>query len=203
MSLWSDYKGSVINPLNLFLREDPMREANRYLKDIPGVGENFYSKYIQQGDKAGSTLSKIYSDMLSPTSFIDNIMKNYSMSKGAQYQKDQLSRGIGSTAAAGGYAGTPEHMREFGEMADKIMSGDMQQYLQNALNVMRTGMGGEQDFYNKGYDSTRTLADLIGNTLSSQAGLSFQNANQQNAQRDAFFNALIKALSSGAGASLG
>lgn len=199
MSLWGDYKGSVLNPVNLFAREDPMKDANRYLEQIPGVGKQYYNPYIDQGRRAGSLLESEYGKLLKPTSFIDDIMKNYNMSKGAMYKRDQLGRGIGATAAAGGYAGTPEHQLEYGEMADKLMSDDMQQYLQNALGVYGTGLSGEQGFYGKGFEASDRLAELIAGMLSSQAGGAFQSANQTNASRDAFLNNIIKAFSQGGG----
>ncbi len=191
------------NPMDLFNREDPARDANRYLKNIPGVGHQGYDPYINSGKRAGSLLEGEYGKLMKPTSFIDDIMKNYEMSKGAQYERGELGRGIGATAAAGGYAGTPEHQKYYGEMAQNLMSKDQQQYLQNALGVYGTGLTGEQDIYGKGYDATDKLTDLLGGTLSSQAGMAYGSASQTNASRDAFMSALMKALSQGAGAFAG
>jgi len=203
MSLWSDYKGSVFNPVNLFAREDPSKEANRYMSQIPGVGQKYYNPFIQGGQRAGGVLEGEYGKMLNPTSFIDDIMKNYSTSKGAEYEKHELGRDIGATAASGGFAGTPEHQKAYGEMADNIMSKDMQQYLQNALGVYGGGITGEQDFYNKGYGASGDLADLLSGNLASQGGMAYNQASQTNASRDSFLNAFIKALSQGAGAAGG
>lgn len=203
MSLWDDYKKSNLNPVNLFSREDPSKEANKYLDQIPGMGKQYYNPFIERGARSGDLLEGEYGKLLKPTSFIDDIMKNYNMSAGATYQRDKLGKGIGATAAAGGFAGTPEHQQEYGEMANKIMSGDMQQYLENALGLYNRGLGGEEGFFGKGYDASKELADLIGGTLSSQAGGAFQGASQTNASRDAFMNALVKAFTSSAGAGAG
>lgn len=203
MSIWDDYKSSTLNPLNLFMREDPAKAANEYLDKIPAVGHQYYDPFVQGGQEAGGILKGEYGKMLNPNDFIANIMKGYSLSPGASYKRDLLTKGIGSTAAAGGYAGTPEHQREWGEMADKLLSGDMQQFLQNALGVYGTGLSGEQDIYGKGYTATGSLADLLGGTLSSQAGLGFQSGSQTNARRDALLNAIMKVLSQGAGAATG
>lgn len=196
MSIWDGID-------SLFGREDPTKQANHYLNQIPDVGRDAYNPFIDQGKRAGSVLEGQYGKMLDPTSFINDIMKNYTMSKGATYQRDQLGRGIGATAAAGGIAGTPEHQREYGEMAHNIMSGDMQQYLQNALGVMGTGISGEQDFYNKGYGASGSLADILGGNLASQGTLAFQGATQRNTDHQALMNSLAKLLSSGAGAHFG
>lgn len=200
MSIWDTYKSSSLNPINLFDREDPKGEANKYLSQIPGVGQKYYNPFIERGGRAGNTLEGEYGKLLDPTSFIDNLMNNYSLSKGAQYKKDQLGRDINATAASGGFAGTPEHQKEYGELSDNIMSQDMQQYLQNALQVYGGGLSGEEGLYGKGFEASGSLADLIGGTRASQAGLAFQDANQTNNRRDAFMNALMKALSQGAGA---
>jgi hypothetical protein len=186
-----------------FGSQDPSKEANRYLSKIPGVGKQYYNPFIEGGQRAGSVLDKQYGRMLDPTAFMNDIMKNYQMSEGAKYQRDELGRGIGATAAAGGFAGTPEHQKEYGEMANKIMSGDMQQYLQNALSIFGGGLSGEQDFYHKGFDASDHMADLIGGQLSSKAGLAFQDASQKNANHMALMNALAKILGTGAGAYFG
>ncbi len=203
MSLWDDYTSSNFNPLNLMRREDPQKQANKYLNQIPGIGQKYYNPFIESGKKAGGILEGEYGKLLNPGSFIDDIMKNFSTSKGATYERNELGRGIGATAAAGGFAGTPEHQKEYGEMAGNIMSKDMQQYLQNALGVYGMGLGGEHDIYGKGYEATGSLSDMLAGNLASQGGLAFQNASQTNASRDSFMNSLMKALSQGFGANAG
>lgn len=200
MAFWDNFKNSPLNPGYMFERDDPSADANKYLSQIPNVGKQYYNPYIEEGKGAGNLLKGEYGKLMMPTSFIDDLMKNYSLSKGAQYERNELGRGIGATAAAGGFAGTPEHQKSYADMADKIMSRDMQQYLQNALGVYGMGLSGQQDIYNKGYNASSSLADMIGGTLGSQAGLGFKAASDRNADRQAFFNAIAKALSTGAGA---
>ena len=199
MSMWDDYKGSTLNPLNFFMREDPTKAANKYNNQIPGVGHKYYDPFITGGQEAGGVLKGEYNKMLDPTAFMDQIMQHYQTSKGAQYQQDKLGRGIGSTAAAGGIAGTPEHQREYGEMASDINSKDMQEYLQNALGIYGGGIKGEQDFYGKGYDASKEMADLLGGNLASQGSMAYKGAQQTNMDRQALMNALMKALGQAAG----
>lgn len=174
--------------------KDPTKEANKYLKQIPGMGKQYYNPFIERGARAGNMLEGEYGKLLEPTSFIDEIMKHYKTSAGAEYNRDKLGRGIGATAAAGGFAGTPEHQQEYGEMADKIMSQDMQEYLQNALGVYNRGLGGEEGFNNQGFDASKDLVDLLGGTLSSQAGVAYKGASQSNEDRQAMMNAISKAF---------
>lgn len=203
MSFWDSIKNSPINPLYMWQRDDPQKDANKYMDQIPGIGKQYYNPFIDRGARAGNNLEGEYGKMMNPTSFMDDIMKNYQMSQGATYERDKLGKGIGATAAAGGFAGTPEHQTEYGEMAGKIMSGDMQQYLQNALGIYGKGMSGEENFFNKGYDASSSLADLLGGNLASQGGLAFKAASDRNADRSALMNAIMKAFSQGAGAAGG
>lgn len=188
---------------SVFGTGDPSKGAMPYLDKIPGVGKQYYNPFIDRGARAGNTLEDQYGKMMDPTSFMDEIMKHYNMSEGAQYEQDKLGKGMAGTAAAGGVAGTPQHQQEFGEMAHKIMSGDMQQYLKNALGIQDRGLKGEENFFDKGFDASGSLADLIGGTYGSQAGLKFQGQQQQNMNRQGLMKALGKLLSTGAGAYYG
>jgi hypothetical protein len=203
MSIWDSYKSFATLPLRGFGigQRDPAKDANKYLDKIPGVGHDAYDPFINQGREAGGILKDQYGRMLDPTKFMDDIMKNYKMSEGAMYKRDQLGKGIGNAAASGGFAGTPDHQRQYGEMADEVMSGDMDQYLQNALGIHGSGIAGEQDFYNKGFNASGSLADMLAGVLGSKSGLAFQSGTQKNANEQALMQALMKALSKGSGVS--
>lgn len=203
MGFFDNFKNSPLNPMYMFDRDDPQGDANKYMNQIPGIGKQYYNPFIDRGNRAGNVLEGEYGKMMNPTSFMDDIMKHYQMSEGATYERDKLGKGIGATAAAGGYTGTPDHQRSYGEMTDKIMSGDMQQYLTNALGIHDRGMSGEENFFNKGYDASSSLADLIGGTLSSQGGLAFKAASDRNSDRSALMSAIMKALSQGGGVAAG
>lgn len=203
MGFFDNFKDSPLNPFYMFQRDNPQKDANKFMNPIPGVGKQYYNPFIDRGARAGNQLEGEYGKMMNPTSFMDDIMKNYKMSAEAQYEQDKLGKGIGATAAAGGFSGTPEHQTEYGEMAGKIMSGDMQQYLQNALGIYNQGIGGEEGFYNKGYDASSSLADLIGGNMASQGGLAFKAGSDRNADRGALMNAIIKAFTQGGGAVAG
>ena len=205
MSIWDSYKSFATAPLQAFGigGKDPAKEANKYLDQIPGVGKDYYNPYIEGGKESGDILKDQYGRMLDPTQFMDDILKNYKMSEGAQYKHDLLSKGIGNAAAAGGFAGTPEHQRQYGESADQIMSEDMQQYLENALGIQGKGLQGEENFYNKGYEASGSLADLIAGVLGSKGGLAFQSTSQKNANMQALMQALMKAFATGAGGGAG
>lgn len=174
--------GKVADPLGLFSKkksEDPSKAANQYLSQIPGIGQQYMNPYVQQGQQAQGVLQGQYNQLMSPTSFMDTIMSQYQPSQAYQFQLGDLTSQIGNTAAAGGVAGTPLHQRQQAEMAQNLMSKDMQQYLQNALGIYGTGLQGEQGFYNTGFGASKELMDLLGGALNQQAGLAFNAAQQQ------------------------
>lgn len=191
------------NLLGTSKSQNPANAAMPYLQQIPGVGHQYYDPYIQQGQQAGDVLKEQYGQMLDPTAFMDKIYSQYKPSEAYQYQLGELTKGIGSQAAAGGFAGTPLHQQQYGEMAQGLLSKDMQQYLQNALGIQQTGLSGEQDIYGKGFQAGGSLADLLAGNLGTQAGLAFQGQQQQNMNRQALINALGGLLGKGAGAFLG
>jgi hypothetical protein len=182
--------------------KNPAEAASPYLNQIPGVGREAYDPYIQQGKQAGETLGGEYGKMLDPQAFLDKLQGGYKPSEGYQFKHQELERGLGNTAASGGFAGTPMHQQAYGEMTDKLLSGDMQEYLQNALGIYGQGIAGEQGMYDKGFQSSGSLADFLGNNLTQQGGLAFQGQQQQNANQNALFSALAQMLGGAGGAAM-
>ena len=174
--------GKVLDPAGIFSKkesQDPTKAANQYLNQIPGIGKQYMDPYVQQGQQAQGVLQGQYNQLMNPTSFMDQIMNQYQPSQAYKFQLGDLTGQIGNTAAAGGIAGTPLHQRQQAEMAQNLMSKDMQQYLQNALGIYGTGLQGEQGFYNTGYGASKELMDLLGGALNQQGGLAFNAAQQQ------------------------
>lgn len=181
-------------------RSDPSQAANQYLNQIPGVAHQGYDDYINQGKDAGGRTKSAYEDMINdPTGFINNILKGYKPSEGYQYQKEQVGKSLSNTAAAGGIAGTPLDQQNQGQAVQQLLSGDMQQFLQNVLGRYDTGLKGEQGIANQGFQASGQLTDALGGALNQQGGLAFQGAQQHNSDRNGIIQALIKALGQGAG----
>lgn len=185
-------------------KANPMQDANKYLDQIPGVGHQGYDPYVNAGlDASGRTKNQYESLMSDPTAFMNKLMEGYKPSEGYQFQKDQLTKELGNTAAMGGIAGTPLDQMNQGEGIQKLLSGDMQQFLQNVLGLFNTGLQGEEGIAGRGFDASKSLTDLLGNALNQQGGLAFQNAQQQNSDRNAKSAMWQKALGTGAGFALG
>lgn len=182
----------------------PMNAANQYLNQIPGVGHEGYDPYINAGqDASGKTKSAYESLMDDPSGFINSLMENYKTSEGYNFQKDLLTKELGNTAAAGGFAGTPLDQMNQGQAIQGLLSKDMQQYLQNVLGRYDKGLEGEEGVATRGYDATGKLTDILGGALNQQGGLAFQDQQQKNQNKNDLWHMFGKALGAGAGPFLG
>lgn len=177
-----------------------MDSANQYLDQIPGVAHQGYDDYINQGrDASGKTKSKYEDLMNDPTGFINKLMQGYKPSEGYQFQKDQLTKELGNTAAAGGVAGTPMDQMNQGEGVQKLLSGDMQQFLQNVLGEFHTGLAGEEGIAERGFDASKELTDLLGNNLAAKSGMAYKDKVNQNQNRTDLWSLFAKALGGAGG----
>lgn len=179
--------------------QNPANAAMPYLNQIPGVGQNAYNPYIQQGQQAGQTLGGEYGKMLDPTAFMNQLMEQYKPSDAYQYKQKDITKGLGAMAAQGGYAGTPMALEQYAGATDKALSDDMQQYLQNALGIYGQGIAGQQDFYNKGFQGSSSLADMLAGNLNQQGGLAFQGQSQQNSNQAGLMKMLAQMLGGAGG----
>lgn len=184
--------------------KSPMNSANKYLDQIPGIGHQGYDPYVEAGmDATGRTKSQYESLMNDPTGFINKLMEGYKPSEGYNYQKELLQRELGNTAAAGGIAGSPLDQENQGQAIQKLLSGDMQQFLQNALGIYGRGLSGEEGIAGRGFDASKQLTDLLGGALNQQGGLAFQDQQQKNKNKSDLWKMFGQALGTGAGFAVG
>lgn len=184
--------------------QNPMNSANQFLNQIPGIGHAYYDPYIGMGfDAAGRNKGQYENMMNDPTGFINKLMESYKPSEGYNFQKNLLTKEMGNTAAAGGIAGTPLDQMNQAEGVQGLLSKDMQQFLSNSLGVYNRGLTGEEGIASRGFDSSKSLADLLGGSLNQQGGLAFQNAQQNQSNKNGMLQALAKALGMGVGAFAG
>lgn len=175
-----------------------MDSANQYLNQIPGVGHQGYDPYVNAGlDASGKTKSKYEELFNDPTAFINKLMGEYKPSEGYQFQKGQLTKEMSNSAAAGGVAGTPMDQLNQAEGIQGLLGKDMQQFLQNALGVFNTGLQGEESIASRGFDASKSLTDLLGNNLASQAGLSYKDQIDKNQNKTDLWSMFGKALGGG------
>lgn len=184
--------------------KNPMGEANKYLDQIPGVAHQGYDPYVNAGQDASGKTKSQYEELINdPTGFINKLMEAYKTSDGYNFQKDELTKSYGNSAAAGGIAGTPLDQQNQAEGVQGLLSKDMQQFLQNALGVFNTGLSGEEGIANRGFDASGKLTDALGIGLNQQGGLAFNDAQQKNKNKSDLWSMFGKALGGGAGFAVG
>lgn len=184
--------------------ENPMENANQYLNQIPGVAHQGYDDYINQGKDASGKTKSQYEDMMNdPTGFINKLMEGYSTSEGYNFQKDELTKELGNTAAAGGVAGTPMDQMNQGKGVQNLLSADMQQFLKNVLGRYDKGLEGEEGIANRGFDASGKLTDALGTNLNQQGSLGFQDTQDRNQNKTDMWHMFGKALGAAGGFALG
>lgn len=185
-------------------RTNPANAAMPYLNQIPSVGHDYFDPFVKQGQEADARLNNEFINLYKdPTGFINKIMESYKPSEAYQFNRDELQKVLGSTAAAGGYRGTDFDQQQQAKYISGLLSQDEQQFLQNALGAYNTGLEGEKGFSNRGFTASGNLADIIGGSLNQRGGLAFQGQSQINANKAGLISALLKALGVGTGLAAG
>ena len=146
--------------------------ANQYLSQIPGVGEQFYNPYIQQGQQAQQLSSQQFNQMsANPMDYINQIVAGYKPSEGYRFREQRGLEAARNSAAQGGLTGTREDQLQRSAMVQGLLGEDMQQWLQNVIGAQQYGLQGQQHFADRGFNASGSLADLIASSLSERAGL--------------------------------
>ena len=163
------------------------------------IGEG-YNKYIGQGDEAYKVLSDIFKQYTSnPEEVINKIMGNYKPSEGYQYKLNQGLNTARNAAAAGGYVGNPDDIGHQVDIEGRLMSDDMQQWLNNVLGIKNQGIAGQGEFYNKGYQASTGKASDLSNIYGTEAQNAISGAREQKTQQQKLFDRLMSLTGFGQG----
>lgn len=182
---WSDLKyttgpGLAIGFMNLF-NKDPAKEANKYLKQIPGTVKPYYNPFIQSGQRQLPQLEEQYGNLVSnPGDILSKIGSGYQKSPGFDFAMQQALQGAHHAAAAGGMAGSPAAQQESMSLAGNLANRDYQDYIKEALGLYGTGLAGEQGLATSGMNMSDQLAKLLAGTLGSQASAGYAGAANRN-----------------------
>lgn len=177
MGLYNKYFGSK--------QPNPADKANEYLNKIPGMAQNAFNPYIQEGKNygsAGDTYREMYED---PAAYFSKLTAGYQQSPGYAKAMREAMQGIANQAAAGGVAGTPMAQTAAGEKAADIANEDFQQYFNNLFGLSKEGLGGAESGMNRGFESSKSLADILSSTYGAQGQYAYAGEageNQANSQ---------------------
>jgi hypothetical protein len=183
--------------------QNPANAASPYLNQIPGMMNNIYNPWIQQGQNAlnpydqsgqwaNTNLQKQIGQLTNnPTQLMNQWGATYQSSPGYNWQVGQAQQAANQAAAAGGMAGSQAEQQNIAGTVNQLANQDYWQYMQNAQglyglgfgglqNMYDTGAGLAQDQYNIGAQSANELANNLGAAYMNQGNLAYTGAINQN-----------------------
>ena len=197
MSFWDNIFGGGNNNNN---KTNPANAAMPYYNQIPGMENNNYNPYIQRGNDAYNNSNPTINEMSSdPAGFLQKLMGGYTASKDYQMKNDAMTRSAGNSAAAGGMRGSLDDIKNQAGISDSLLGNDMQNWLTNVLGVQKTGLQGEQNLQNQGYNASNALTGDLSNVMGTQGSLAFQGQTNQNQNHSDMMSLLTKLGAGGAG----
>jgi len=186
---------SIMGELNKLLygkHSNPAEKAQPYYDQAMQMERQYYNPYIQQGQQAGGLMSPIYGGMAQdPVGHMNQLMSQYEPSEAYKAQHEEAMSAARNAAAAGGYAGAPGDVKFQTQLTDKLLSQDMQQWLQNTMGIQGAGLQGEQHMYDTGFGATRGLTGDLANLYGTQGQLAFQGQREKNKQNSDLVGSLL------------
>ncbi len=120
---------------------------------------------------------------------IQSVMKGYTPSSGFNFAKNQALQGAGNTAASMGRRGGTMDVQNEANIANTLMSGDMQNWLKNTMGAQNYAMQGQQGIYDTGYKAASGLGGDLSNIAGTQALNAYQGQQERNkANQDMWSN---------------
>jgi len=178
--------------------------AMPYLNQVPGIGQQNYAPYNQQGLGAFQQAGGIYGQQAQdPSAFLNDLYSKYSMSGGYQMKMQDALKAAQGASAAGGYAGTPEDIKDQMRMAQNIGDEGFQQYYNNAMGIQNTGLQGLSHQGDVGFNGAGQLSDYLANAYGNQASAAYAGQAQQNQNKSNFMNQIMQLGGTLGGAYLG
>lgn len=187
MSFWDSlFGGKSSNPANA---------AMPYLNQIPGMTLPYMQPYFNAGTGALPGLQDQFGRLINdPSQRLNEIGKGYKESPGLQFAIQKALGAQGRAAAAGGMAGSPQHQEYNTELATNYANQDYNNYVNNALDLYKSGLGGQQRLAGMGQQAGQSMADMIAQLLATQGAYAAGSQGAQNQQRSGLLGNLFGAL---------
>jgi hypothetical protein len=161
--------------------KNPADAAMPYLNNLPDQLKPYYEPYIQAGQGALPQLQQQFGNLTNdPGGRLNQIGAGYQKSPGFDFALKQALQASGNAAAAGGMAGSPQHEYLNMEKATGLANQDFNNWLSNAIGLYGTGLSGQQNLYNTGFQASQGLGDSLGANELSKALLQYQGQGMQN-----------------------
>lgn len=159
--------------------KNPADAANKYISQIPGQTQQYYQPYMEAGKGAMGNLQNEYKDLLSGNKQ-NELGSSFKESPGYQFALQQALAGGNNAAAAGGQLGIPAHEQANMGIAQGLASQDYDKYIQNQMGLYGTGIQGNQQLNQQGFEANKGFADQLAQTLAQQGNYAFSGQTGQN-----------------------
>jgi hypothetical protein len=180
--------------------ENPADSGMQYLNQVPETVTPYYKPYRQLGLASGAAIAPQYYKMATnPQGYYNTTMSGYEQSPTYQFNYDQGTKQMEGDAAAGGYTGTEYDQQRQAEFEQGLLSQDQQQYYNNVTRAQQYGLQGGHQFYNTGYQASDTLANMLAQNLTMQAGLAYKGTAWDNSMKAQRRNNFSSGLAQGFG----
>jgi hypothetical protein len=181
-----------------FGQKGPSPES--YLDKIPGILQQNYGPYMQQGQAAYPELANTYASMGEhPSDYINNIMSKFQSSPEYQSMFNQMLGTAGNAGAAGGNMGSSGAIADQAHLADMLSGNEMQNWLKNITDIQGAGLQGQQHFYDTGFNAAQNYSGDLANLMETQASLSSNRARDQNRSHQDLMKSIFDTIGAGSG----
>ena len=164
---------------------DPSKEANKYISQIPDKTRPYYQPYIDAGTNQLGINQDEYNKLINdPGSKFNDIGQSFHESPGFKFAMQQALQGSGNAAAAGGMAGSPQHEQQNMQLANDLANQDYYHYMQGATDLYGKGLNGGQHITDQGQSAANSYADTLASTLGAQGQLAYEGNDAKNRQKN-------------------
>lgn len=184
--------------------DNPADAAKPYLDKIPGAVQPYYQPYMDAGNRALPTLEQQYNMLINdPAGVMNNIGSGYTASPGYDYEVSEATNASNNAAAAGGYLGSPAQQKSLAGDISGIASQDYYKYLNDALSQYHSGLQGLSGINDMGYKANMGYSNVLSDTYNTEANLAYTGQSNENNNKNAWLNNLLKLGATGAGYAAG
>ncbi len=150
----------------------PYKAAAKYLDKIEPMLQEYYSPYVEAGQRAMPTLEEQYAMLMGdPGALYNQLASGFQTTPGYEFQLQQGMNAASQAAAAGGMAGTPAHMQQSMGYAQGLANQQFNDYMSKMLGMYGQGLSGTQGMFSTGYGATNQLAGGLESLYANQANL--------------------------------
>lgn len=149
--------------------EQGMNSGNQYYQEGIDTQKPFYNAGIGAIPQYQDYLSQ----MRNPSSFINNLMGQYSESPWAKIQQKKAIEANNNMASAAGLVGSTPWQQSGEQYARDISAADQNQWLQNVLGVNTQYGGGLNNIMNYGFNAGNIMSQLFGKQADMNANMAY------------------------------